>query len=188
MIERHDGAARTQGKEWHEEMRRPKHFVDPKTRRALNIALVQFTLVLTLNSVVMVFKNSIFGTTGFTWEDCLSKSITLFAILFMAMFKNDRAFNEWRQRFTHWTNNLLYFLAGLSAMAAIYVVDTALDAWVATNGAAVWQLPLIWTAHFFFYFAFTIALLYLYFPVVLSVYDVIQRKYIEKRFGDSSDA
>lgn len=151
-------------------------------------ATVQINLVLILNSIVLVIKNSIIDGTEFKWVDCLNMSVTIFAILFMTIYRDKKAFREWTTNFVDLKKGLGMTCCGFLGIVIIIFFNfimkrVTLSSLFKINEfdlgfihvtSDIFQLPTVWMGDFFSYFFFTMFLIMIYTPCILFCLDRIQ--------------
>lgn len=79
----------------------------------MKYTIVQYSLVLVLNTIVLVIKNSIIDGINFYWPDTLSLSVTIFTIFFMTILKKESFFSQWKERFLEPKRRNLFFFGGM---------------------------------------------------------------------------
>lgn len=154
-------------------------------------SMVQIVLVLSLSSIVLVFKNSIIGGIPFIWADCLNMSVSVFTILFMTFFREKDIFEAWKERFLEKKTRILFIYYSFLGIIIIVVFNFAMrymydGNWIFNHttydfgfvvfSSAIFQAPFIWLADFISYFLFTLFLIFMYIPVVLFFFDKIKQK------------
>lgn len=148
-------------------------------------------LVLVLNSIILVFKNSIINSIGFYWVDCLNPSVSIFMIFFMMMFTNKEIFDEWKQIFLNRKTSFRFICIGflglflilgfnfyIGYLAEIYNSDSgsAFNLGLIDSISKLFRKIITLFGEWFSYLTFTSFLGFIYIPFVLFAFDYIQKE------------
>lgn len=147
--------------------------------------------MLVLNSIVLVFKNSIINNVGFYWIDCLNPSVSIFMIFFMMMFTDKEIFEEWKQIFLNRNTSFRFICTGflglililgfdfyMGYLTEIYNYDNSYTFNVEFTEAIskLFRKVITLIGEWFSYLTFTSFLVFIYIPFVLFAFEYTQKK------------
>lgn len=156
--------------------------------------LTQFSLVLLLNSTVLVVKNSLFDAKNFYWPDTLNLSISMLIIFFMGFYKNKNVYEEWKKSYLNYKNSFLLILIGLAGTMSTYFLNRAYVTYKDNfDFSSFFEFPaILFVANkilflgslimdFLAYFSFSVFLMLIYLPILINLFEYLE-EYLDNIF------